>query len=80
MTKIIIDQHLTVFFPNLIYVKTISTVRFRLLMPHTACEEVSLIKYAHNTYDGMTRKIPSKDIIVLLPEEKANSCQRESEC
>ena len=24
--------------------------------------------------------IPSKDTIVLLPEEKANSCQRDSEC
>ena len=27
----------------------------------------------------MTRKIPFKDTIVLLPEEKANSCQRDSE-
>ena len=39
-----------------------------------------LIKYAHNTYDGRTRKIPSEDTIVLLPEEKANSCQRDREC
>ena len=31
-------------------------------------------------YDRMTQKIPSKDNIVLLPEEKANSCQRDSEC
>ena len=40
---------------------------------------IALIKYAHNTYDGRTRKIPSEDTIVLLPEEKANSCQRDSE-
>ena len=39
-----------------------------------------LIKYAHNTYDGRTRKMPSEDTIVLLPEEKANSCQCDSEC
>ena len=39
-----------------------------------------LIKYAHNTYDGRTRKIPSEDTIVLLLEEKAKSCQRDSEC
>ena len=39
-----------------------------------------LIKYAHNTYDRRTRKIPLEDIIVLLPEEKANSCQRDSKC
>ena len=39
-----------------------------------------LIKYAHNTYDGRTQKIPSEDTIGLLPEEKANSCQRDSEC
>ena len=38
-----------------------------------------LIKYAHNTYNGMKQKIPSKDTIVSLQEEKANSCQRESE-
>ena len=37
-----------------------------------------LIKYAHNTYDGRTRKIPSEDIIILLPEEKANSFQSDS--
>ena len=38
-------------------------------------------QYAHeHMYDGMTRKIPSKDTIVLLLEEKANSCQRDSEC
>ena len=38
-------------------------------------------QYAHErTYDGMTQKIPSKDTIVSLPEEKANSCQRDSEC
>ena len=37
-----------------------------------------VIKYAHNTYDRRTLKIPSEDI--LLPEEKANSCQRDSEC
>ena len=43
-------------------------------------EEVHLIKYAHNTYNGRTRKIPSEDTIVLLPEEKANSCQNDSEC
>ena len=28
-------------------------------------------------YDVRTQKIPSEDTIVLLPEEKANSCQRE---
>ena len=39
-----------------------------------------LIKYAHNTYDKRTQKIPSEDTIVLLPEEKANSCQHDSEC
>ena len=39
-----------------------------------------VIKYAQNTYDGRTRKIQSKDTIVLIPEEKANSCQRDSEC
>ena len=39
-----------------------------------------MIKYAHNTYDGKTRKIPLEDTIVLLPEEKANSCQRDSKC
>ena len=39
-----------------------------------------VIKYAHNTYEGRTQKIPSEDAIVLLPEEKANSCQRDSEC
>ena len=38
-----------------------------------------LIKYAHNTYDGKTQKIPSEDAIVLLPEEKADSCHRDSE-
>ena len=31
-------------------------------------------------YNGMTQKIPSKDTIVSLLEEKANSCQRDSEC
>ena len=31
-------------------------------------------------YDGMTQKIPSKDTIVSLPEEKANICQRDSKC
>ena len=36
------------------------------------------MKYAHNTYDGRTQKIPSEDTIVLLPEEKANSCHRDS--
>ena len=41
---------------------------------------VHLIKYAHNTYDGMTQKIPSKDIIVSLPEDKSNRCQRDNKC
>ena len=41
---------------------------------------VFVIKYDHNTYDRRTRKIPSEDTIGLLPEEKANSCQRDSEC
>ena len=39
-----------------------------------------MIKYAHNTYDGRTQKIPLGDTIVLLPEDKANSCQRDSKC
>ena len=39
-----------------------------------------MIKYAHNTYDRRTQKIPSEDTIVLLPEEKANSCQRDRKC
>ena len=39
-----------------------------------------MIKYAHNTYDGRTRNIPSEDTIVLLPEEKAKSCQRDRKC
>ena len=39
-----------------------------------------LIKYAHNTYGGRTQNIPSEDTIVLLPEEKADTCQRDSEC
>ena len=39
-----------------------------------------MIRYAHNTYDRRTRKIPSEDTIVLLPEDKANSCQGDSEC
>ena len=39
-----------------------------------------LTKYAHNKYGGRTRKIPSEDTIVLLPEEKANSCQSDSKC
>ena len=39
-----------------------------------------VIKYAHNKYDGRTRNIPSEDTIVLLPEDKADICQRESKC
>ena len=39
-----------------------------------------LIKYTHNTYDGRTQNIPLEDAIVLLLEEKANSCQRDIEC
>ena len=39
-----------------------------------------MIKYSQNTYDGRTQKIPSEDTIVLPPEEKANSCQRDSKC
>ena len=38
-----------------------------------------LIKYAHNTYNRRTRKIPSEDTIVLLPKENVNSCQHNSE-
>ena len=38
-------------------------------------------QYAHErTYDGMTRKTPTKDTIISLPEEKANSCKRDSKC
>ena len=39
-----------------------------------------MIKYAHNAYAGRTRKIPLEDTIVLLSEEKADSCQRDSKC
>ena len=39
-----------------------------------------VIKYAHNTYDGRTQNIPLEDTIFLLPEEKANSCLRDSKC
>ena len=39
-----------------------------------------LIKYAHNMYDGRTQNIPSEDTIVLLLEEKVESCQSDSEC
>ena len=39
-----------------------------------------MMKYAQNTYDGITQKIPSEDTIFLLPEENADSCQRDSEC
>ena len=39
-----------------------------------------MIKYAHNTYDSRTQNIPSEDTIVLLPEEKADICQHDSEC
>ena len=39
-----------------------------------------LIKYTHNTYDVRTQKIPLEDTTVLLPEEKANSCQRNIKC
>ena len=39
-----------------------------------------LIKYAHNMYDGRTRKIPSEYTIVLLPEEKKNGFQHDREC
>ena len=37
-----------------------------------------MINYVHNMYDTRTQKIPSDDTIVLLPEEKTNSCQRDS--
>ena len=38
-------------------------------------------QYAHErTYGRMTQKIPLKDTIVSLPEERANICQRASEC
>ena len=40
---------------------------------------VAMIKYAHNMYGRRTRKIASEDNIVLLPEEKAKSCQSDSE-
>ena len=39
-----------------------------------------MIKYTHNTYNWRTRKIPSGDTIVLLPEENAYSCQSDSKC
>ena len=38
-----------------------------------------MIKYAHKAYNWRTQKIPSKDTIVSLPEDKANSCQRDIE-
>ena len=44
------------------------------------CKMSGVIKNAHNMYDGRTQNIPLEDIIVLLPEEKANSCQRDSKC
>ena len=31
-------------------------------------------------YDERKRNIPLEDTLVLLPEDKANSCQRDSEC
>ena len=31
-------------------------------------------------YNGRTQKIPSKDTIISLLEEKANSCQCDSKC
>ena len=31
-------------------------------------------------YDRRTQKIPSEDTIVLLPEEKVNSCRRDRKC
>ena len=39
-----------------------------------------MIKYAHNTYDRRTQKIPSEDTIVLLLEEKGDRCQRDGKC
>ena len=47
---------------------------------------LNVIKYAHNmlmslrTYGRTAQKIPSKDTIVSLPEEKGNSCQCNSKC
>ena len=37
-------------------------------------------KYTHNTYDERTQKIPSEDTIVLLSEEKLDSCKRDRKC
>ena len=39
-----------------------------------------MVKYSHNTYERRTQQIPSEDTIVLLPEEKADICQRDSKC
>ena len=39
-----------------------------------------MIKYSHNTHNRRTKEIPSEDTIVLLPEEKADRCQSDSEC
>ena len=57
---------------------TASSVEIGVLFlapPHTP-----LIKYAHNTNDERTQEITSEDTIFLLPEEKANRCQCDSEC
>ena len=39
----------------------------------------AVIKYAHNAYNGRTRKIPLEDFFLLL-EEKADSCKRDIKC
>ena len=40
---------------------------------------MGLIKYALNTYDGRREKDTVGRYIVLLPVEKADSCQHDSE-
>ena len=55
-------------------------VRSQIVRDHCCVISFVVIKYAHNTYDGRTRKIPSEDTIVLLLEEKEDSCQRDNEC
>ena len=60
--------------------KTFSPTHVRDDPKINKCCVMHVIKYAHNTYDRRTQKIPSEDTIVLLPEEKANSCQRDIEC
>ena len=61
-------------------INTMSQISERFIIQINRLKYLLLIKYAHNTYDRRTQKIPSEDTVVLLPEEKANSCQSDSKC